>query len=133
MTPPTPDAPGFAEGTAQGGTAFAVMHIATLIMSFFIAKTIHKFGDNKVYAFCLAVGGLGFLSMQLTTDLYTTLACMALVGVGWAGVITVPFHYLCKCRSCHAYRSLYGTLKCHDLFTSNYGNAEYWSNFRFCP
>lgn len=88
---PTPDAPGFAEGTAQGGTAFAVMHITTLVMSFFIAKTIHKFGDSKVYAFCLMVGGLGFLSMQLTTDLYMTLACMALVGVGWAGVITVPF------------------------------------------
>lgn len=88
---PTSDAPGFAEGTAQGGTAFAVMHITTLVMSFFIAKTIHKFGDSKVYAFCLFVGGLGFLAMQLTTDLYMTLACMALVGVGWAGVITVPF------------------------------------------
>jgi maltose/moltooligosaccharide transporter len=88
---PTPDAAGFAEGTAQGGTAFAVMHISTLVMSFFIAKTIHKFGDNKVYALCLAIGGLGFLSMQLTTDLYLTLACMALVGIGWAGVITVPF------------------------------------------
>jgi maltose/moltooligosaccharide transporter len=88
---PTPDAPGFAEGTAQGGTAFAVMHITTLVMSFFIAKTIHRFGDSKVYALCLLVGGIGFLSMQLTTDLYLTLACMALVGVGWAGVITVPF------------------------------------------
>ena len=88
---PTPDAEGFVDGTAQGGTAFAVMHISTLVMSFFIAKTIHKFGDNKVYAFCLFVGGLGFLSMQLTNDLYMTFACMALVGVGWAGVITVPF------------------------------------------
>lgn len=88
---PTPESPGFAEGTAQGGTAFAVMHISTLVMSFFVAKTVNKFGDNKVYAFCLFVGGLGFLSMQLTTDLYLTLACMALVGVGWAGVITVPF------------------------------------------
>jgi len=88
---PTPQSPGFAEGTAQGGTAFAVMHVSTLIGSFFVAKFIHKFGDNKVYAFCLVVGGLGFLAMQLTTDLYLTLACMALVGVGWAGVVTVPF------------------------------------------
>lgn len=88
---PTPESAGFAEGTAHGGTAFAVMHVTTLIMSFFIAKTIHKFGDNRVYAFCLFVGGLGFLAMQLTTNLYLTLACMSLVGVGWAGVITVPF------------------------------------------
>ena len=88
---PTADAPGFAIGTAQGGKAFAVMHITTLVVSFFIAKTIHKFGDSKVYAFCLFLGGLGFLSMQLTTDLYMTLACMILVGIGWAGVITVPF------------------------------------------
>ncbi len=88
---PTPDSVGFAEGTAQGGTAFAVMHITTLLMSFFIAKFIHRFGDNKVYAFCLFVGGLGFISMQFTNDLYITLACMSLVGVGWAGVVTVPF------------------------------------------
>jgi maltose/moltooligosaccharide transporter len=88
---PTPDAAGFAVGTAQGGKAFAVMQITTLVVSFFIAKTIHKFGDSKVYAFCLMVGGLGFLSMQLTSDLYMTLACMVLVGIGWAGVITVPF------------------------------------------
>ncbi|WP_411695275.1 MFS transporter [Glaciecola sp.] len=88
---PTPDAAGFAVGTAQGGKAFAVMQITTLVVSFFIAKTIHKFGDSKVYAFCLLIGGLGFLSMQLTSDLYMTLACMVLVGIGWAGVITVPF------------------------------------------
>lgn len=88
---PTPDSPGFAEGTAQGGTAFAVMHITTLAASFVIAKLIHKLGDNKVYAGSLVIGGIGFLSMQLTTDLYLTLACMSLVGIGWAGVITVPF------------------------------------------
>ena len=88
---PTPDSPGFAEGTAQGGTAFAVMHITTIICSLFIAKTINKFTDRIVYCVTLIIGGIGFLAMQLTTDLTLTLACMALVGVGWAGVITVPF------------------------------------------
>ena len=88
---PTPDAVGFAEGTAQGGTAFAVMHTTTLICSFFIARFVHKFSDSLVYCVTLIIGGIGFLSMQLTTDLTLTLACMALVGVGWAGVITIPF------------------------------------------
>jgi maltose/moltooligosaccharide transporter len=88
---PTPDSPNYAEGTAHGGTAFAVMHITTLIASFFVAKMIGRFGDSKIYSFCLVVGGIGFLSMQLTTDFYMTMACMSLVGIGWAGVITVPF------------------------------------------
>jgi len=76
---PTPDAPGFAEGTAHGGTAFAVMHATTLVCSFFIARFVHQFSDRLVYCVTLIVGGIGFLSMQLTTDLTLTLACMALV------------------------------------------------------
>lgn len=88
---PNPDSPGFVEGTAQVGLAFTIMNVTTLIMALFIAKIVTKIGDAKTYALFLLIGGIGYLSMQLTNDLNTTLACMALVGIGWSAVITVPF------------------------------------------
>lgn len=88
---PTPDSPGFAEGTAQVGMAFTVMNITTVIMALFIGRLVTRIGDAKTYSLFLLIGGIGYLSMQLTTDLYTTFACMALVGIGWSAVITVPF------------------------------------------
>ena len=56
-----------------------------------IAKVVTRLGDAKTYSLFLLIGGVGYLSMQLTTDLYLTFACMALVGVGWSAVMTVPF------------------------------------------
>ena len=88
---PNPDSPGFAEGTAQVGMAFTIMNVTTLIMALVIAKIVTKIGDAKTYSLFLLIGGVGYLSMQLTTDLYLTFACMALVGVGWSAVMTVPF------------------------------------------
>lgn len=88
---PTPASPGYAEGTAQVGLAFTVMNITTIIMAIFIGRIVTKIGDNKTYGLFLLIGGIGFLSMQLTNTLYPTLACMALVGIGWSAVMTVPF------------------------------------------
>lgn len=88
---PTPDSPGFVEGTAQVGMAFTVMNITMLIMSFIIVAFVKKLGDAKTYSLFLLIGGIGFLSMQLTTDLTMTFACMALIGIGWSAVMTVPF------------------------------------------
>jgi maltose/moltooligosaccharide transporter len=88
---PTPASPGYAEGTAQVGLALTVMNITTIIMAMFIGKIVIKIGDNKTYSLFLLIGGIGFLSMQLTNTLYPTLACMALVGIGWSAVMTVPF------------------------------------------
>ena len=88
---PTPDSPGFAEGTAQVGLAFSVMNVTTLVMALIIGKVVMRIGDAKTYALFLLVGGIGYLSMQMSNDLTSTLFCMALVGIGWSAVITVPF------------------------------------------
>ncbi len=67
------------------------MNITMLIMSFIIVAFVKKLGDAKTYSLFLLIGGIGFLSMQLTTDLTMTFACMALIGIGWSAVMTVPF------------------------------------------
>jgi maltose/moltooligosaccharide transporter len=88
---PSPDSPGFAEGTAQVGLAFTVMNITTVVMSFLIPTIIRHLGKKNTYALFLALGGIGFISILFTTQLPLIFTAMVLVGIGWAGIITMPF------------------------------------------
>lgn len=88
---PSPDSPGFAEGTAQVGLAFTVMNITTLVMSFSIPTIVQRIGKRTTYAIFFALGGIGFISILFTNQLHLVFAAMVLVGIGWAGIITMPF------------------------------------------
>lgn len=88
---PTPESPGFAEGAANVGVAFTVMNVTTVAMSFLVPSLVARVGTRNSYASLLAIGGLGFIGMLFTTDLTVVFACMVLVGIGWSGVITLPF------------------------------------------
>ncbi|MCB1644972.1 MAG: MFS transporter [Pseudomonadales bacterium] len=88
---PTPESPGFAEGTAQVGMTFTIMNITTLAVSFLLPRIILNYGESRVYATTLVIGGLGFISMVMTNDLTLTLLAMIPVGIAWAGIITVPY------------------------------------------
>jgi maltose/moltooligosaccharide transporter len=88
---PTPESPGFAEGTANVGLAFTVMNVTTLVMAFMIPSIVQRFGNRATYSVFLCIAGTGFISMLFTNQLQMVLACMMLVGVGWAAIITIPF------------------------------------------
>lgn len=88
---PTPDSPGFAEGAANVGLALTVMNVTTVLMSFLIPTVIRKIGARHTYALFLLIGGIGFMSQQLTNELTMVLASMVLVGIAWSAIITVPF------------------------------------------
>ncbi len=88
---PTPDSPGFAEGSAQVGLAFTAMNITTVAMAFLIPTVVRQIGTRMTYAVFLVIGGLGFISMLFTNDINFVLAGMVGVGVGWSAIITIPF------------------------------------------
>lgn len=88
---PTPESPGFAEGSAKVGIAFTVMNITTVVMAFLIPPIVKMIGTRKTYAIFLVIGGLGFISMLFTNQLNMVLAGMVGVGIGWSAIITVPF------------------------------------------
>lgn len=88
---PTTESPGYAEGSAKVGWAYTVMNISTVIMSFLIPLIVRRIGTRKTYALFLMIGGLGFISMQLSEKIEFVLAAMVLVGIGWAAIITIPF------------------------------------------
>ena len=88
---PTPESPGFAEGSAKMGLAMTVMNLTTLGMSFLLPSAVRRLGTRMTYAVCLAAGGLGFVSMLFTSSLTLVLAGMVGVGVGWSAILTIPF------------------------------------------
>jgi maltose/moltooligosaccharide transporter len=88
---PTPESPGFAEGSAKVGLAYTVMNVTTVVMAFLIPTIVKTIGTRMTYAVFLIIGGLGFISMLFTTNINIVLAGMVGVGIGWSAIITVPF------------------------------------------
>lgn len=88
---PHPDSPGFAEGTAHVGIALSIMNVSTLIMCFIIPYIISKTEKAKLYSVLLAVGGVGFISMLISQHFSLVMSSMVLIGIGWSGIITLPF------------------------------------------
>ena len=88
---PTPADPGFAEGAANAGAALTLMNVTTLLVAFSVRTLNERFGAKNLYSMLLAIGGAGFCAMQLNDALNWVFGCMVLVGIGWAGVMTMPF------------------------------------------
>jgi maltose/moltooligosaccharide transporter len=88
---PTPESPGFAEGTAKMGLAMTVMNVTTVVMSFLIPSVVKQIGTRMTYAAFLALGGLGFISMLFTNSVNVVMLGMVGVGIGWSAILTVPF------------------------------------------
>jgi len=88
---PTAESSGFAEGTAMGGIGLMVMNITTVALSFFFPLIVRITGTRMTHAICLAIGGIGFISMLFTTSVYVVFGGMVLVGIAWASIITMPF------------------------------------------
>jgi len=88
---PTPDSPGFSEGTKYGGMGLAIFSIACFIISFFLPKLSTLISRRATHALCLSIGFLGFLLMQFTNDLNLVLACMFLVGIAWGSIMSMPY------------------------------------------
>jgi maltose/moltooligosaccharide transporter len=88
---PTPESPGFAEGSAKVGLAYTAMNVTTVVMAFLIPTIVKTIGTRMTYAVFLIIGGLGFISMLFTTNINMVLAGMVGVGIGWSAIITVPF------------------------------------------
>jgi maltose/moltooligosaccharide transporter len=88
---PTTDSPNFAEGSSYGGIAFIVMNVTTVVMAFLLPSIVKIIGTRMTYAALLVIGGLGFISMLLFTNINFVLACMVPVGIAWSAIITIPF------------------------------------------
>ncbi len=88
---PSASDPGFSEGVSMGGIGNAIYGISPMIIAFMIPAVINRIGKRKTYAVCLILGAVGFLGMHFTSSIGIVFALCFLMGIGNAGVSTVPY------------------------------------------
>ncbi len=88
---PTPQSPGFDEGSKWGGLCFACFNVGCIIVSFMIPMLARRLSKQAVHATFLTIAGLGFLSMLLSNDKNIFAFGMLLVGFGWGSILSMPY------------------------------------------
>ncbi|MGY6562427.1 MAG: MFS transporter [Luteibaculaceae bacterium] len=86
-----PSMEGFAEGIKYGNLGFGLFSGACLVFSLALPTLTKYFGYRLTHAFCLTIGGFGFILMQFTVSPYLLVACMGLVGMAWASIMSMPY------------------------------------------
>ncbi|GAB3790615.1 MFS transporter [Spirosoma horti] len=88
---PTPESPGFQEGTEWGNICFAMFNVGCFTISFFLPAIANRIGRRATHAVFLTIGGLGFLSMLLSNDKYAFFIGMTMVGLAWGSILSMPY------------------------------------------
>jgi maltose/moltooligosaccharide transporter len=74
----------------------AARNIFAALFAIALTPLADKFGRKYVYAFSLLAGGIGLFSMVFVTNKYILLLSMLGVGIGWAGILAMPYAILSK-------------------------------------
>jgi maltose/moltooligosaccharide transporter len=74
-----------------GNDCFALFNIGCFGISFFLPAIARRIGRRETHALFLTIGGLGFLSMMLGEDKNVFLIGMALVGLAWGSILSMPY------------------------------------------
>lgn len=82
---------GFAEGTQWGSLCFAIFNVGCFTISFLLPGIANRIGRRSTHALFLTIGGLGFLSMLLSNDKMIFAFGMALVGLAWGSILSMPY------------------------------------------
>jgi maltose/moltooligosaccharide transporter len=91
---PSPDANqiGFEEGTKWGGLCFAMFSVTCAVISIFMPRIVKMVGSSRAtHAIFLCIGAVGFFSTLLSNDKYIYLTGMALIGLAWGSIMSMPY------------------------------------------
>jgi MFS family permease len=89
--------PGSADAAAESGhvisISFAVMNVVGFLLpALVLAPLVPRFGRVRVHAACVAVMAAAYLAIALVARTPAMLyVLMAVVGIGWAAVVSLPF------------------------------------------
>ena len=87
---------GFSSGVAMGGVGMAIYCFAPIVMSVVFPYLIPRLGTRKIWFLSLLVGGFGFVAFQLTESLTVIFLLCFLIGIGYSGIVTMPYMMLAR-------------------------------------
>ena len=91
------DSPLFKAGAEWAGVCYAVKDSVTFVAAFGLMALSRKMARRRLHGVCLALGGLGLLSVGLIhgeEQKVWLLLALALGGVAWASILSMPYAIL---------------------------------------
>ena len=91
------DSPLFKAGAEWAGVCYAVKDAVTFVAAFGLMALSRKMARRRLHGVCLALGGLGLLSVGLIhgeEQKVWLLLALALGGVAWASILSMPYAIL---------------------------------------
>ena len=84
----------FNEGANMVGLGFGLYNAVTFLVAFLIPLMADKIGRRVTHLVCLALGGLGLISIYFITDINMGIISMVGVGIAWASILSIPYAIL---------------------------------------
>jgi maltose/moltooligosaccharide transporter len=81
-------------GAEWGGVCFSVYNGVAFFFAFLLLLIVRKFSAKGIHTICLAVGGLGLISVPFVGDAKMLLVSMFGVGIAWASILSMPYAML---------------------------------------
>jgi maltose/moltooligosaccharide transporter len=84
----------YQEGVSWAGVCFAAYNLVAFGFSFLLLGLVKRSSARTIHLACLALGGLGLLSVLAVRDPHLLLLSMVGVGVAWASILAMPYAML---------------------------------------
>ena len=84
----------YQEGVSWAGVCFAAYNLVAFGFSFLLLALVKRASARSIHLVCLALGGLGLLSVLVVREPGLLLVSMVGVGVAWASILAMPYAML---------------------------------------
>lgn len=84
----------FTEGLELANTTSAILNLVTFLFAFAIPFVVSKLGKKLTHTFCLVIGGLGLISVNMIEQPNMLYLSMGMVGIAWASILSMPYTIL---------------------------------------
>jgi maltose/moltooligosaccharide transporter len=84
----------YQEGVAWAGVCFAMYNLVAFLFAFALLGLVKRLSARAIHIGCLALGGLGLLSVLAVREPGLLLVSMTGVGIAWASILAMPYAML---------------------------------------
>jgi len=84
----------FTEGLELANATSAILNLVTFLFAFSIPFIVSKIGKKFTHTFCLVIGGMGLISVNMVEQANMLYLSMGMVGIAWASILSMPYTIL---------------------------------------
>ena len=118
----------FTEGLELANATSAILNLITFLFAFTIPFIVSKMGKKLTHTFCLFIGGLGLISVNMIEQPNMLYISMGMVGIAWASILSMPYTILAGSIPPQKNGHLHGYFQFFHCPTRNHRLIEFWKH-----